>query len=1213
MSEHTEATSRAEAYPPYQLSPEQKRSWVEQVRQERGVQTALAEALFDEHKRKFGSWKTQLSCFFKGEEKGLKAIFAYPGRLATIERELGYPEGKLNDILDRVRGIQRVDPTGTCRLAGFEDFGPVSLGAAFVPPHCKVNYQLWSSSLLKTSTGDLNLAELLDAVVKVRDAPATIAVLGGPGVGKTTTVMAIEAELEARKLRAARVALDHECPEATAADDFFSQTASKRRALLDEVKERNALLVASGPLDARLEGLPKDVVVVVLSPIQSGWAKRFLDHLASVLLEDFSTRLPAEAVQRWLLDAPHTSRYLDRVELIGLLARYAYEGGEIPAALPLLMERLVARWAGTLRRAGEPRGMQVMVELALPEAMATAASKAVTRGDQWWSIVDLSEALWKAAAGKGAFHIDEFEIAGMLTVVETLVDRGILVRDRERIRPSMNLVQIAALGQALTIDFNEELLSRVVLDHRLAASLPIAAELAGDVSPLLAGLERLPLTVRLQTFPAVTMLLAANAKASDTKILNMWFQRCLAWWAATPPPTREMRLTLGGNPSPNKEPVPDALAGGLAPLVVMGWASTQHAGSLSNLEQLPADALNLEERAFLAVMGRAATEESQANALAIGAPFQSEQILDPIRWQDLVLAGRTSGGGGLTQDEFNIWWRTVATQRLLKETDGRERIAGTAKGWRIEWGMHQGASGAAIWKESLLECLNTADPGGPVAFADAIALTTRRGGNVNGDALRAIWEGSIPAVQQELRVAVWPALPDPNDWFINDRFLTWLLDTVLDAEQRLSVWAKWTDSEHQPPWKCFLDAGLPQRNVVDWALKTLPEEHRAVRDIKRLGGDGLAFTYPEPADVPQAAALDHFVAVGDAELLEQLACTSRREWAVAAFERLAEVNPDRHRSLRLRSTCNINAEQRIASLRGETPRQGERETWAEIALACEDMAERLVRLIQVSVASVGEDRWAEAHSVVCALEIGVMERSAGIEALAQQDSEDESSASEDDSDLDPAALFDILALAAPGVLASVGHVLASANATKDPTFGALVQQLFEGPLKSLIHTPGCADVWKLASACMGVEFVKEFVEQHHGDGHTLARLERCKEAGLFIKVVAPAASLNALGGDALKVFERWVNPNRPELVEPVLRSLIGQGLRLETLLLASKLCAADPESAVAWAADAAEKLELEAQSELWESVLPSLSPGPERGRALGHWLALRPFDQSRRD
>lgn len=1217
----------------FNLSPAQQSAWCDQLPESRPKNADVAAKLSRKGHGKASSWRTQLSSFFQGKEKGLKSIFEHPARLAIVATSLGTTPAKLRRWLDIAVGVPVQDEPGLVRVPGFEDYGALPASAVFFPPKVReARFHLpRHGHMFSSGGGQLDLDKVVQVATSVAEPPTakSIVVVGGRGVGRSPTLEAIAQWLLAEGCDVCRWQLGQTTDGEDAVvlvDDLDELTASERAAVLAQVHEANALLVCSVGFHDQLRDLPQERAIFQVVEGDEHWARAYLEHLAGPVAEVLARQIDVEPILKWLSDEPDTTAFLNRADSLGLLARHVADGGSVPLPEGRLFHLVIRRWAHLLRRSG--RGPEALtVELCLPGAMARLARSACREGRWSHPIEDVAGALVDVAGTRLAGSNDgvwrDLGGPGMLAVVDALVANGFFVRRADELEPVQPILQGAALGQVLHRDPDDlQTLAHAVADGRWHAGVLVAVALAGDTAPMLASLEALPLGPRVHAYALVTRLLASSVSCSDLTLLQRWFRRCLLWWSSTPPDPRSMTMTLGSGSAPQQAPAKEALIGGSSPLLVLARASKGRGArlgapmSVSDLVQdtsLPDD-----EAQFLELLGRRATEDSLCDALLVGAPYQCPLILDPANWEKFPSASMRGHElpGGLTREEYGIWWRTVGAPRVLEEATGGAAIAGTATGWSVTWSMCQtDESGTRLWTKALAEEIAAGGEAGPRALAEAAAYVVRVGGLANFEGLRAVWAKVKGHRRRAVFNAVAAGLPRPEDWFIHDTFVAWVLRELLRPDSLQRWWETWIVEEGRTlmriPWKAFLDAGLPPEDLLSWAIDTVPDAPRAAgKTASRIptSSGGLVVQLHEAQDAPQAAALDYLAEAGGPELLEAL-LSAPPEWRQKAWKRMEETAPARVRVLRLEWAVGSDEpsvrKQLVGNLR---PEAGEFEFWKALAESSDNWHESLARWFQAAAANTGEDRWLAAEEAVAVLEALVAPAERAREAVvelfcADVDESSRSAAIESAEDL-----FGELHANVPAVLQDVGSILAQAP-EPDEGIGRLVRRIFDGPLGPCIR--GHQGMWLLAWRIGGADYVTELLKRGHlsgdSDEATLERLYSCTSIGLFDAVVRKLLLHDDLGRSATLVFANRIAPHHDDLM---LEALEGQpmtaasgGLDPSTVALARKLASVNAQAAVDWGEKATTEINAGIAKQWWEALLSAVGPGPARIQAVDAWAA----------
>lgn len=1229
----------------FNLTGAQQAAWRAQLpAEERGVRANIARALAKKGDGKESSWKTRLTHFFNGEESGLRDIFSNPARLEIVADHLGRKPHELRAWLAIAQGAVPVDGPGDVRVPGFEDLGAVPVLAAFYPPpQRQTQFHLPSQGHEHSAAAGL---VVLDELVKHASLPLpatgrAVVIVGSPGQGRTPLLKALAARLAGTATSVGPWVPGSVGTGSVVVVRHLDQLgAAERERLIAEVVKSGALLLATtGEADGMMD-LPVERIVCALADGESNWAGGYLDHLQALLASRWGRTIDVGPLRQWLDDDPYALGLGVRADTLGFLVRHVADGGRVPVRRGEFLDLALRRWCALLRSAGRTAAA-LSLEVAGSAALARAAGLAVRARTTGVALPELvrvfADALHDAAGGGG-----EASRASSIELIDTLLEAGLLLREAGRVRPAQEAVLVAALGRELAGDLhNSGLLRAIVLSQRWHPSLVSAAEEIGDLSPVLAALNELPPATQCLGFAATTRLLVSEVPASDAPALRLAFQRVLWWWAHWKADPRSATMTFGGPSRPEAPKPPEALVGGVAPLIALGMASRIHRRELGG--EYTVEGMMAAEQPrplvdYLALLGRPAPDaDTLSLAMLLGAPFQSRYVLDPRWWSVLPGAWPTVSElpGGITRDEYALWWRTVGAPRLAAEPDGDARVAGTAEGWTVTWGMAQTGRGVDVWSKAMVRRCDADDPGAPAAFAEAVVFTLRYGGTANLRGVQAVWAGVRSAKRRHLlRSTAAAAIPRaPSDWGLLEEILVWVLTEITVDSLREELWTAWTaappDRARYIPWKAFRKAGLPDASLIDWALATMPEHPRAKgKEFKHLQGTGSQggqfFQIFQPEDSPQALALDHLVASGGLETLKQL-LNAPAEWSRKALERLGREHPDEHRLVLLRAASSMGGQQRLSLLSSLAPRRGEAELWAAVAGSAATWEERLVRWCQVSVArEEDESRWSEAWMALHLLECVVAGPEKGeapfLEVFGHDDEDGDSDARSDDAAEpreDPKATFQkILAELTPAIdvaLADIGMVLGLAWKAGEVGIGDLVNAVFDSEyfrprVLGGYHHPWWVMAWEL----LGKEFVVAKLVEGHEDRQngeaTDWRLDALTSGGLFDQAVLPLARHELLGDAAVTVIARRIVGARPDLMQDALseRPLArGKGPNPATVALACRLAQASPDDLVAWLGRRLSPERRPLRTAWWAAVLPSLPMGDARERAVAEWLASR--------
>jgi hypothetical protein len=1234
--------------PDYTLTAKQQEIWVSQIGQSaRGTQKKIAQALARKHGAA-DSWRTRLSLFFHGKEVGLRAVFEHADRLKIVAEGLGRKPSDLRVWLQRALGVPLADGPFDVRVPGFEDLGALPVQDGFYsPPQRETRFHLPSTGNVSSSAGGLvDLDKLVGAVVSAAgNTPRAIVVMGSPGQGRTPLMKAIGARFADLDFEPAPwVPGGVDEGGVVLADDLDLLAPASRKRMLAEVSEARATLLATtGERDGMVD-LPEERVVCALREGDETWARGYLEHLQGLLVSRWSRQVDLSPLIAWIRDDPYALGLGARADTLGFLARHVVEGGTVPVRHRDFLTVALKRWAGLLR--AQDQGAEALaLELTGPRVFARAAAIACTAGVVRISIAEFCglfvENLAGVAGDAGGLWAETAPL-GMVRVVEALVGVGLLHREGDYVRPAQEAFFVAALGRELASRLDDqELVRAVVLDQRWHPAFVAAAEELRDPSPVLSAIAALPLATLCLSIPAVTRLLTAAPRPSDPEAFNEAFRRCLWWWLHRKADSRAVTMTLGGPSCPDAPPPPDALIGGVAPLVALGMVSRIHKDALAPLEDAGPgeDAWGRALVAYLQLLGRPPIDEYTVPVgLVLAAPYQSERILDPANWANLPGANQMGNElpGGVTRDEFALWWRTVAAPRLRADKHGDGMIAGTAPGWSLTWAMTQVGSGVEVWADALARRIRADDPESPRAFAEAVVFMLQWGGTANLHGVQRVWESVTSARRRgAIRNVVQRAIPRPPErWLVTREIVTWVLTELVNDTVRSEIWRAWTGSPGQQryiPWESFLSAGLDEKEAAEWALASLPEHARAkgpsAERLESTGG-GMVVQFFEAADSPQAQVLDHLATSRKLETLKLL-LRAPGEWATTAVQRLQAEHPVAWRQMLLEQAAASSGEERRDILCQLVPQPGEKEVWEQIAATSENWTERLVRFCQVSLArGPGAGRWGETMAALHVLECVQLGGDAGLAEFARMVSgysDDEADTSRDEAEEVPDAAEDFakateeLIASFDQVLATIGDLLGLARQDEDVTeLRDLIRAVFDSEaLRPRILGGFHQSWWVLAWELLGKDFVVDKLVEGHADRAdgeaTRWRLGAITRGGMFDVLVLPLAQHEVLGDAAVSVVAARIVGTRPDLMLAALagRPLVAGNVPAPpTVALARRLAQADPEGAVGWLRTRAGDLSPSLARSWWAILASAMPVGRGRDTALSEWLELAPISEA---
>jgi hypothetical protein len=1235
----------------FTLSPAQQEAWTSSFgRLPRGKQTGIANALQRKARGTDASWRTQLSAFFKGEERGLRAFFSDVKRLKIVAEELDLSPQTLERSLSAAKGATIEDDLLETRLPGFEDRGPVPILTAFFPPRLR-QLQVRASSGQSPSTsagGSVQLEKVIDAIRSL-DAhlPRAFVITGTSGSGRGPLAKAVAAVLEkegrAPQLWSPGTVTAARC---TLVFDFHLLPAERRSLLLRELKAQGALLIATTSAQDRLLDLPKDHVLCALGECDPSWAMELVEHIQRVARTSWEWEFDTTKLVDWLEDDPYSVSLTSSADGIGILARHVADGGQVPVQRREFVRLSLRRWARSLRQRKEGAAA-IVLETCGEVVLRRLAVDACLRGSSTFSVADVARELVRSAEGlAGRDMWEKLGAPGMLGVLESWVNVGVFVRAGDDLRLTHPATLVAALGIELPEQLHDEALVRaIVLNSEWHGALTAAIEITGNPSPIIEALDRQPPSVRCLAFPAYTHVLLGGGRPSDVKGFESTFISVLRWWSSWPADTRNITMTLALSGAPESPPQPEALIEGLAPLVALGLASRKHDAVLRQhltVDSMRAVQLDPAQQRYLQIMKRQPPgDDDIALALMLGAPFQSDSILDSAPWRRLpgLDTDSVKWPFGITREEYAFWWREVAVPRLQKEPDRDARIAGTREGCSIRSALTQVGKGARIWSEALLRRIEGDDPAAAVAFVDLVAFALEWAGLALATELQSMW-GRVASLRklEQLREAVATAeLPEPSNWRAPEMFKAWFLTAVATNELRERLWTRWMSADDRStrvPWRNFLEAGLQADRIVDWALSTIPEDAGIPRSLVKpaeVSGGGIAFITSDPEEALQIQALDFIVKEGTAAAVISLmnaimiagngSVRAYSRWYFRAWMRLQQIAPDLLRKYRIQAAIDFpEPEFRQQILADTTPRVGEAPLWTALRDTSASVSEWLIRHCQVGCALLeGEDPGPYFRAVIEVLEAfakGSPTGQAAFNALvldvtprsANNETEGAPTSGEDNHLAASAEIDNAL----PSLLGSVGVLLRDACLKRDVQADLVRRVLHSEHL--LPQTASTTAWWSLAIDVLGASFVLNAIMTRAG------HLEHVCQTGLLALAHADDVTLTArvfplmshpeLGSAARLATARRVLSQGADRVSEVLERvpLIAPtgGIDTVAVFLMNRLVKLDPEEATRTLSRRLRNEPLPARANWWTLVIPELPNGPLREVAIREYLSAQP-------
>jgi hypothetical protein len=1216
----------------YDLTPEQRRWWAEKLPKRRGLQTQIAQALRAKKQGEEASWRTQISLFFKGDAKGLAAVFSHEARVEIVAETIRVAAADLRAWLDAAKGTARADAIDMLRLPGFEDYGPLPALTAFWPPvQDQTAFHLVYRKRVHTSAGGaVKVDDLVEVLSDARaGVPRAIVIAADHGMGRTPLLRYLAARLMDGE-RPVSPWVPGGVPDAGVVmwDDLDALSPDRRQALIAEVHRTCATLLTSTNRADSLADLPQDRVVVTLRPGYVSWALEYLGHLEKLLPAILHRPVDLSPLAEWLEDDPAAAALAGRADTIGFLARNIADGHKVPVRLCDIAELAVKRKASALRQDG--RGPEALVTELCGVAFLGRLAEDMCRSGSTRVPLATAAKLLVAAAGKGlAGRQDEtwgeLGAPGMLAVLEAMMTVGLLHRAGDDVLVSPEVYLVSALGRVLRRHADDAaLVGAIVMEPRWCGSLVAAAELDGDIVPMLTAIGRLSAGVRVQAQEALTLLLSSGVAASSATVLQEAFIDAAWWWTVNRANPRSMTIdiAIGGSPGPAAAAPRGGLVSGIAPLVALGLASAHHVRRLpsSITPQMIRGARAAREfGALLRALGVPdATDESLHDTLFLGCPFQSDAILHAENWARLPPLehdlNRTPGG--INQEDCALWWRAVAVPRLRRERDGVARLVGCAGGMRLRSAMMHTGRGVEMWSAMLVERFTAGDAEAPAAFADGVRFTIDWGGLANLRGLVSVWDAVRPTrMGPAASVAVAAALPPWGPSL--PEVATWVITQVLSKDQQMALWTAWTeaspDAHPHLPWRAFLEGGVPEATVLNWALDSLPDEpvmeagQRWVPDanpgVLQLRHHGRSV---------QIDILEHLAVHGERETLLLLA-DGDYQFAKAARPALQRRFPRDARRLRVLMWAASRLPNRSASLAAFRPEADDGDLWESVAHQAQNLPERLVRLVQHAVV-VGDESWPMVLDLLRLAEIAATPVGDREQALAEMAAVDGTNVEQVDSRV--ADMLDALEPALPPLLAEVGGVLLDAHRRLGRDVRVIVEHLAQSHrLMAMLSGGGHAAWWGLLAAAMTPAWVARVISDGFSatgdvDG-TYARLDGCAAAGLVADVVEPLVGEGPLGELATIVFARR-SPRTEDLVLALERLLAGRSMSdgdgrpvACQAHLTARLIGEAPEPALDRLRLLLQPLPVDHQEAWWRLVLGLFPEGVLRAAAVDAWIATQ--------
>ncbi|MCB9795844.1 MAG: hypothetical protein H6741_24370 [Alphaproteobacteria bacterium] len=1204
----------------YALTDAERAAWEEELENLTPPslkQIAIARRLTTECGGKTGSYRTTLSQFFKGQTKGLKSILEHNDRTRVVARMLGLEPTRFNALLRKVRGLPQKDAPGEVRVPGFEDMGALPVAEAFYLPVHHTQFASGENSM--GPGGERWVEQLVAAATPEQGRAKLLLVVGGPGSGRSPLLKLIRWHLEQDGVQVLRGPQPLEGAGVLILDDLGRLETPERVALTKELKESGSVLLASSGPSCVLDGLPESRTVVKLKAGGPSWSLGFLDHLAGLMRQHWGREVDFSKLREWMEDDPIAASLTTRLDTLGLLARHVADGGEVPIEMHELPRLLVERSARRLRQRGR-REVALLMEV-FGERILSELGRSLLTHPLPWPAKSVLEAI-----GAATDEADTANLAEHLELLVALEEAALVFRLTDGWHPSQPLFMVAAFGQVLATPQPDPVLVQTLAVRReWDLALAAAAEDFGDSAPLLHVMLDGSPALLSQAMPALTRLLTAQVRCSEPAVLARAFELALCWWARVPAESRSTTMRFGAVRDLTPPPETAQLVGGLAPLLVMGIASQLHHNALPDLcADLLVEGRGVTEalRGYLELLGRwELSEQAALEALAIGAPWQSEAILNPQAWRKLdPRANERTLPGALTTEELALWWRTLAAARLAEEPDGDDRLAGLHPDSSIVHGMGQGRRGSATWADALLRRLQADAEGAPEAFARAIKHTLTHGAGANDAALRGIW-GALQRERRCVRVrhAVWRELEGYplTEWRHGQGFLAWLLAELLEEDARDALWHRWSElpavERRHVPWDSLLDGGLPLTTLVGWALTQDSDEERPNGQLHQETQGGLIILQATgPVAHEAREILEHALEQPVTRDLYLMLLEAPKPWGPKAAGRLLSESEGEARALRLELAANqTRLDARVRLLGSLWPRPEERSTWEAIRDSSTCAREQVFRALQLaSIAEAPDEALTSLKSQLEWLAIATLEPDARASRLEAWNAEKPNEDTHEEDELRVHAFVDELAAEWRDALFEAGIGLQRGVQGGAAALTPLVDWVMTHPiLGPRISTQGAW--WALAWEHLGAERVEALL--HDGargpevKTRNFDRLSTLIDLGLYTPLVHRLVADPIMGDTATALAALRVRPSRTDLMLEVLEARAEvSGLSDDVSIgMARRLGTLEPAAALSWLRDAATSWVPARQARWWGALVTAMPASPERVEAVDAWLSAR--------
>ena len=937
----------------YYLTPTQQTRWKEKIKEylkEANCTQKEAASILGIHESAFSPLK-------HGDKKEIRKLFTNRTQgLKELNKRLNC---NLKDLFESIQDKVFKTPKRFTmyRIPGFEQYKPV-LEIFFPPETQEIQYHLpnhqtaliqskqqppntLSTHLVHSTAGRVDLSLMTEATLLQFEHLCKIILIRKPTGADDLLLKALVARLEEKNINPAPW-----LPGTLSKGNIIYQQnlnempPGSRSRLLKEVKEQGATLLTTTNLEDPCSDIPTERITCIIRKPGPAWANDYLIHIE----KNIGLQLDLDPLREWLHKSLFASSSFSSTESLGILAKHVLNGGDTPIKHNEIIELARKNWIARLREDSEDiiaelllRDTDSLLFQALAERFCLSSGR-ISRSELY-DIFNQSEMPWK----KRLSHLE-------LNLLPALLKIGLFqeMEEGKYIAPVNPFYFVSILGRRLIAKPSNKLLENVFLKPDWHGALDAATEQKNGLETLLRHHQNLPFHIRSQSYIALTRLLASeHHNCRDENLLKQVFIELIYWWSCWPASTRSTTLHLS-TPTPMIRPHPqEALICGYSPLVVLGVASQNLKNKRILFDISTAEILDFrldpKTKHYLQLREKTLSEEAVKIALVLAAPFHCNNITVDSNWKQLSLQQWRDNSLPLAinRDDLRLWM-PIGAAALFSKDEPEQNSEGLAI-WPISQFMFVELPKPYDWATLLQKAFRKQQTYAVDHFFEALNTALKIGGKYNLSGLKRLWEKGIRVrekdkIKKRLEEYKKNLIAFP-EWFFYTDLLNWVFKELLDTKQLWTDWTDWLKTLDDPiqqkiPWKSFKEAGIKEKEILEWALMTHPKElfdpHKYLLQSIQKNKQQAMFALPE--DYCQTEILYHFSKSNDVELLRMF-LQIPNPIKETVENQLKEKHPKTYRCLYLQSMSFETWDKRIDALNRLSPRYaqvGEKSCWADL-------------------------------------------------------------------------------------------------------------------------------------------------------------------------------------------------------------------------------------------------------------------------------------------